>query len=93
MNISSGDFIWDSRKELINLSKHGINFTKAAQVFKDIKRKIFIDSVHSEKEPRYFCVGKVENKVITVRFTYRDGKVRIYGAGYWRRGKKYYEKT
>lgn len=31
------------------------------------------------------------DKIITVRFTYRDGQVRIFGAGYWRKGKMYYE--
>lgn len=84
-------FIWDSRKERINKYKHKIDFSIAAKAFKDSKRKIFIDAKHSEKEERYFCIGKVGNKVITVRFTYRSGKIRIIGAGYWRKGKKYYE--
>ena len=26
------------------------------------------------------------------RFTYREGMIRIYGAGYWRKGAKYYGK-
>ena len=30
----------------------------------------------------------VEGGVMTVRFTYRDGSIRIFGAGYWRKGKK-----
>lgn len=93
MDIKKGDFTWDSRKEAVNLRKHGLNFIKAVQVFRDRNRKIFIDSVHNENELRYFCIGKSGNKIITVRFTYRDGKIRIYGAGYWRKGKKYYEKT
>jgi len=29
--------------------------------------------------------------VLTVRFTYRDGIIRIIGAGYWRKGKTVYE--
>lgn len=87
-----GSFIWDPRKEAINIRKHGIDFTIAAKVFKDVNRKIFTDSKHSEKEPRYFCIGKVGNKIITVRFTYQGGKIRLYGAGYWRKGKRYYEK-
>ncbi len=28
---------------------------------------------------------------MTVRFTIRDNKIRIFGAGYWREGKKKYE--
>ena len=27
---------------------------------------------------------------MTVRFTWRDGRIRIFGAGYWRKGKKIY---
>ncbi len=30
---------------------------------------------------------------MTVRFTYRENVIRIIGAGYWRRGKKIYEKA
>lgn len=84
-------FIWDSEKELANIVKHGIDFITAAKSFKDPKRKIYIDSKHSVDEERLFCVGKVNDKVITVRFTYRGGKIRIIGAGYWRKGKLYYE--
>jgi hypothetical protein len=29
---------------------------------------------------------------MTVRFTYGKSKIRIIGAGYWRKGKKIYEK-
>jgi len=59
--------------------------------FLDPKRKIVIDSKHSIVESRYYCIGKVGGKIITVRFTYRRGQVRIFGAGYWRKGKMYYE--
>ena len=85
-----GSFVWDTRKEFINIHKHKVGFTKAADVFIDPDRKIFIDSKHSEGELRYFCIGKVDGKIMTVRFTYRDGKIRIYGAGYWRKGIGYY---
>lgn len=87
-----GSFIWDSQKELENIKKHGIDFSTAAKVFLDKKRKIYIDSKHTEKEERFFCIGKVEDRVLTVRFTYRGDKIRIFGAGLWRRGKWYYEK-
>ena len=89
---SKTSFIWDLSKEHDNIRKHGVDFITTAETFKDHERKIFIDSRHSEEEPRFFCVGKVEERVITVRFTYRDGKIRIFGAGYWRKGAKYYEK-
>lgn len=88
----TGNFIWDDEKEAANIYKHGVDFTAAAKAFKDENRKIYTDSKHTGKEERYFCIGKVESKILTVRFTYRAGKIRIFGAGYWRKGKQYYEK-
>lgn len=87
-----GDFVWSAEKESENVRKHGVDFITACNVFKDAKRKIYIDSRHTHKEERFFCIGKIENRIITVRFTYRDGKIRIFGAGYWRKGRWYYEK-
>lgn len=86
-----GSFIWDETKELINIYKHGVDFITACKVFKDSKRKVYIDSKHIKREERFFCIGKVEGKILTVRFTYRQGKIRIIGAGYWRKGRWYYE--
>jgi hypothetical protein len=37
------------------------------------------------------CFGRVERGVLTVRFTYRDGVIRIIGAGFGRKGKAVYE--
>jgi len=88
-----GSFVWDARKERINIHKHGVDFATAAKAFRDPKRKVFIDSRHSDREKRYFCIGKVDSKITTVRFTYRTGKVRIIGAGYWRKGRRYYEEA
>lgn len=87
-----GSFIWDKDKEADNIHKHNIDFTTAAQAFKDPHRKIYIDSKHTKREERFFCIGKVEGNILTVRFTYREGRIRIFGAGYWRKGKDYYEK-
>ena len=91
MDISSGDFIWNERKERTNILKHHINFYTAAKAFNDPHKKIFIDEKHSINEERYFCIAKVEGRVLTVHFTYRDKLIRIIGAGYWRQGKEYYE--
>lgn len=89
---NSSSFIWDFEKELVNIYKHGVDFVTASKAFKDPKRKIYIDSKHSKKEERFYCVGIVEDRILTVRFTYRSGKIRIIGAGYWRKGERYYEK-
>jgi len=92
MDIEYGRFIWNVEKEILNVKKHGISFVEAVEVFRDKKRKIIIDGTHSHHEERFFCIGRVGNQLITVRFTYRAEKVRIIGAGYWRMGGKYYEK-
>jgi uncharacterized DUF497 family protein len=49
------------------------------------------DAEHSGTEERFFLLGKTERSILTVRFTWRDGKVRIFGAGLWRKGKRRYE--
>ncbi len=49
------------------------------------------DLAHSKTEKRFFCFGEVDGGILTVRFTYRSGVIRIFGAGYWRKGKTIYE--
>jgi uncharacterized DUF497 family protein len=64
----------------------------AQRAFLDPHRVIAEDVNHSSEEDRFYCVGKVDEGIITVRFTYRDDVIRIIGAGYWRKGKRIYEK-
>lgn len=85
-------FEWDEDKNSENLRKHRVNFQIAQFAFIDSKRVIAKDLAHSTKEKRFFCFGKVKGSILTVRFTYRKNKIRIIGAGYWRKGKSIYEK-
>lgn len=86
-------FEWDEAKDLVNQRKHDLSFHIAQNAFADKYRIVAEDLDHSsDKEKRYFCFGKVDGEIITVRFTIRDEKIRIIGAGYWRKGKKIYEK-
>ena len=87
----SSSFDWDPRKDLANQLKHGVSFAEAQRAFLDPRRVIARDLAHSDAEPRYYCMGIVEGRVLTVRFTYREGLIRIIGAGYWRMGRKVYE--
>ncbi|HWL31741.1 MAG TPA: BrnT family toxin [Xanthobacteraceae bacterium] len=84
-------FVWDPVKDRINRSKHGVSFAQAQDAFFDPRRVIAEDLDHSDSERRYFCFGMVDGGVMTVRFTYRDSRIRIFGAGYWRKGRKIYE--
>lgn len=85
-------FEWDEIKNQFNQKKHGVSFHEAKKAFLDPERIIVEDLDHSEEENRYFCLGKTGDNVLTVRFTYRKRTIRIIGAGYWRKGKKRYEK-
>lgn len=85
-------FAWDADKERENIGKHGVDFAAAARAFADPARRIYTDQKHSVREERFFCMGRVDGRVLTVRFTYRANIIRIIGAGYWRKGAKYYEK-
>ena len=80
-------FEWDNAKDRSNRAKHGVSFATAQAAFFDPRRVIAEDLEHSGAEPRYFCFGVVAGGVMTVRFTYRAGRIRIFGAGYWRKGK------
>ena len=85
-------FEWDVKKNNDNVRKHGVNFQTAQYAFIDPKRVIAEDISHSKVEKRYYCFGKVKGGILTVRFTYRNNRIRIIGAGYWRKGKSIYEK-
>jgi len=86
------DFEWDSAKDTLNQKKNGVSFALAQLAFLDHNRVIVEDLEYSDEEKRYYCLGKVAGKIMMVRFTKRKNKIRIIGAGYWRKGKKLYEK-
>lgn len=75
-------FEWNLKKNLENQKKHDISFEQAQYAFLDPKRIIAKDVKHSKKENRYYCIGKIKENIVTVRFTYRNKKIRIIGAGY-----------
>lgn len=77
---------------MINQEKNGVSFALAQLAFLDQHRIILEDLEHSKDENRFYCLGKVTDGILTVRFAYRKNKIRIIGAGYWRKGKKIYEK-
>jgi uncharacterized DUF497 family protein len=86
------DFEWNQEKDRVNQEKHGVPFALAQLAFADPNRIILEDLSHSGVEKRFYCVGKVAEEILTVCFTYRNKKIRIIGTGYWRKGKRIYEK-
>ncbi|MFC1825191.1 BrnT family toxin [Thermodesulfobacteriota bacterium] len=86
------NFEWDDNRDKLNQQKHGVSFALAQIAFLDGNRVILEDLEHNDKEARYYCLGRVAGGIMTVRFTYRKSKIRIIGAGYWRGGKRIYER-
>jgi uncharacterized DUF497 family protein len=93
--MSKSTFEWDEAKNLDNQEKHGVSFEAAQYAFLDENRVIAADLDHSIDEPRYCCFGLncAQTGILTVRFTYRTSKIRISGAGYWRKGRRIYEES
>jgi len=84
-------FEWDEERNRENQEKHNVSFSLAQRAFLDPQRVIVEDISHSTREDRFYCIGRVNDGILTVRFTYRQNIIRIYGAGYWRKGRKIYE--
>ncbi len=87
-----GQFEWDEEKSELNKKIHGLDLKEATEAFKDPDRTIAINEAHSQEEQRFYLMGLVQGRVATIRFTYRGNIVRLIGAGYWRKGRKIYEK-
>ena len=84
-------FEWEEEKDRENQEKHNVSFSLAQHAFLDPQRVIVEDISHSTREDRFYCIGRVNGGILTVRFTYRENIIRIHGAGYWRKGRKIYE--
>jgi len=84
-------FEWDPNTDRENQLKHAVPFAAAQFAFTDPRRILAEDLSHGSSEKRYYCFGELGGGILTVRFTYREDVIRIFGAGYWRRGKRVYE--
>lgn len=86
-------FSWDRAKERLNVARHGVDFTTAQRAFADPKALVLFDAAHSDgRELRWWLLGKVDDRVMLVRYTHRPGGIiRLIGAGYWRNARDYYE--
>jgi uncharacterized protein len=52
------EFEWDPAKARTNFSKHGVNFERAAEVFRDPLALTIPDVEHSVAEVRWITMGK-----------------------------------
>ena len=67
-------------------------FAEAVEAFLDPHGFALRDEKHSNTESRHYWVGKLPSGVvITVRYTRRAGKIRIFGCAKWRNFRRLYD--
>jgi uncharacterized DUF497 family protein len=74
-------FEWDEPKSESNLTKHGLDFNLAIEIFSDPKA-IMQFNRHQDNEDQYQMIGALhqENILISVIFTLIQKKIRVISA-------------
>ncbi len=66
-------FVWDPRKNLINQTKHDIDFDEAKTVFFDEYARVIFDPLHSTEEDRFIILGLSSKlRLLVVCHCYRE---------------------
>lgn len=89
-------FQWDRGNKDKNQERHQVTQEEAEAVFFDPKRRYYVDRKHSDKEQRFFVVGKTRlGRLLLVVYTHRGKQIRIISARDLNKRKegKYYEKA
>lgn len=71
-------FEWDEQKRRSNIEKHGLDFITAAEIF-DGRPIVTVQSTSLEEE-RFLTVGNVNNRFMTVVWTWRGDVIRLISA-------------
>ena len=62
-------FIWDRRKNEVNIEKHGLDFTDAYKVFES-PMMVSLDERKEYDEDRWIGIGQLDsNRVVVIVFT------------------------
>ncbi|MFI5391820.1 MAG: BrnT family toxin [Bacteriovoracales bacterium] len=85
-------FVWDIRRESDNIKKHDVDFKTAEMAFFDPNKLIYLGK-ENKTEKRFLCIGKVNGKIISVRFVIRGNRIRIFGASKYRKDRRRYEEN
>ena len=74
-------FQWDKGNIEKNWLKHSVNPSECEQIFFNIPLVIYNDTSHSEKENRYYSLGRTDSdRFIFIVFTIRKNQIRIISA-------------
>jgi uncharacterized protein len=74
------NFTWDDDKAASNWGDHAVAFEMAREAFSDPFAIEWEDTGQGRSEERYGLIGMVENRLLFVGYTLRDGKIRIITA-------------
>jgi uncharacterized protein len=74
------NFAWDDEKAAQNWRDHAVTFAMAREAFRDPFAVEWEDIGQRRNEERYSMIGMVENRLLFVGCTIRDGKIRIVTA-------------
>lgn len=67
------NFEWDPNKERQNRQKHRVSFAEAGTVFADARALSCLDVAHSEREERWFTLGRTAGgRLLVVHHTFQE---------------------
>jgi uncharacterized protein len=79
-------FEWDENKNLSNITKHGLDFQQAKEIFDDPNLLTFEDTRSSYREIREISIGQLllttQSKIIIIVIVHtdREGAIRLISA-------------
>ena len=74
-------FDWDDSNRNKNWEKHQVLASECEEVFFNLPLILQSDTVHSQKEPRYYVLGHtIAGKRLFIVFTVREDKIRVISA-------------
>jgi uncharacterized protein len=74
------EFEWDENKNRTNITKHGVDFQIAKEVFNDKERIKAEDNRFAYGEKRWISIGRAFNLILLIVYVIRNIKIRIISA-------------
>jgi uncharacterized protein len=78
--MESDEFEWDDDKAAQNLAAHAVSFETAARAFDDAFAIEWQDERERYDEDRFIRLGMVDERILFVVFSLRNGRTRIISA-------------
>jgi uncharacterized DUF497 family protein len=75
--VAPNGFEWDEEKNNANLTKHGIDFEDASELFYG---PVIFRGSNRNNEERWIAIGKSRDRIMSVIFTRRNDLIRIISA-------------